>query len=174
VKRSLADLSKNPANPEGYLRHLKSVAELNPVMESYLREGLACFNARLHKAAAVMLGAASESVILELRDAVTAKLQTLGATVPSKLTDWRMKVLLDALRAFFESKKVSFARELREEFEAYFQAFQQPIRAARNDAGHPTSVDPVREEAVHASFLLFPELVRLASSLKDWVDNDLE
>jgi len=172
-KRSLADLSKNPANSQGYMRHVESVAELNPVAESYLREGLACFNSRLHKAAAVMLGATSESVILELRDAVVTKLLALSATVPNKLTDWRMKVMVDALRDFFDGKKASFSRELREEFEAYFQAFPQPIRAARNEAGHPSSVDPVREEAVHASFLLFPELLRLAAALKDWVEDEL-
>ncbi len=173
-ERSLKDLSKSPANPQGYLRHLDSVAELNSVAKSYLSEGLTCFNARLHKAAAVMLGAASESVILELRDAVTAELPTLGVSVPSKLADWRVKVVLDALHDFFDSKKGSFSRELREEFEAYFQAFPQPIRTARNEAGHPSSVDPVREEAVHASFLLFPELIRLAYALKDWVENDLK
>lgn len=169
----LKDLARNPANPEGYLRYIASVATLNPVATTYLREGLACFTARLHKSAAVMLGAASESVILELRDAVTVKLQALGVPVPSKLMSWQMKVMLDALGAFFESKKSSFARELREEFEAYFQALPQPIRAARNDAGHPSSVDPVSDEAVHASYLLFPELVRLASALKTWVGRDM-
>jgi hypothetical protein len=170
--RSLADLSKDPANPEGYLRHLEAVATLNSIAKSYVREGLACFNARLYKAAAVMLGGASESVILELRDTVTASLHLTGRAVPSPLSDWRIKVVLDALRNFFEGKAASLTRELREEFEAYFQAFPQPIRAARNDAGHPSSVDPVREEAVHASFLLFPELVRLASALKTWMEND--
>lgn len=171
--QSLADLSKNPANAEGYMRHVASVAALNPVAESYLREGLACFNSRLHKAAAVMLGATSESVILELRDTVVTKLQDLRVASPTKLSDWRMKIMVDALRDFFEGKKSSFPRELREEFEAYFQAFPQPIRAARNEAGHPSSVDPVREEAVHASFLLFPELLRLAAALKDWVEDEL-
>jgi hypothetical protein len=62
---------------------------------------------------------------------------------------------------------------LREEFEAYWPAFTQQIRATRNEAGHPTSVDPVTADAVHASLLIFPELARLAKRLELWVKNDL-
>jgi hypothetical protein len=64
-------------------------------------------------------------------------------------------------------------RELRESFEAYWSAFAQEIRAVRNDAGHPTSVDPVTSDTVHASLLVFPELARLASGLSRWVADEL-
>jgi hypothetical protein len=64
-------------------------------------------------------------------------------------------------------------RELRESFEAYWAAFAQQIRTVRNDAGHPTSVDPVTPDTVHASLLIFPELARLASGLSHWVATDL-
>jgi hypothetical protein len=75
---------------------------------------------------------------------------------------WTLSTLLDA-------RKGSFPKELREEFEAYWLAFAQQIRATRNDAGHPSSVDPVTEEGVHASFLVFPELARLSRSLVEWI-----
>lgn len=168
-QRALEGLARSPDNPEGYLRYVASVATLNPVAASYLREALACFNAGLHKAAAVMVGAASESVVIELRDHVVAELQREGAHTPSKLKDWRVRSLLDGLREFFEQHRSSLPHRLREEFDAYFQALPQPIRAARNDAGHPLSVEPVSEEVVHASFLLFPELLRLVTGLGDWV-----
>jgi hypothetical protein len=167
-QRDLDALARSPGNPAGYLRYIASVATLNPVADSYLREGLACFTARLHKAAAVMVGAASESLVLELRDLVVAKLHRDGATVPKKLNDWRVKTVLDGLQEFFENQQNSFAHPLREEFDAYFQALPQPIRAARNEAGHPASVEPVSEEAVHASLLLFPELLRLVTRLGEW------
>src|ERR1700682_1001895 len=41
------------------------------------------------------------------------------------------------------SHKSRFSPELCAEYEASWGAFSQQIRAARNDAGHPTSVDPV-------------------------------
>ncbi len=40
--------------------------------------------------------------------------------------------------------------------------------------GHPTSVEPVTPDTVHASLLIFPELARLANSLAHWVANDLK
>lgn len=166
-------LARDPGNPSGYLRHLQSLAALNPIADSYLREGLACFEAGLYKAAAVMIGAASESVVLELRDALGTRLSQLGKAEPKGLSDWRVKTVLDSLHGYLETQKGQFAREVRDEFEAYFLAFAQQIRASRNDAGHPSSVDPVTEASVHASFLIFPELACLANALLNWVTNEL-
>lgn len=167
--RAVERLSRDPGNPTGYIRHLQSVASLNPIADSYLREGLDCYVAGLHKAAAVMLGGASESLVLELRDATVTSLRARGAAVSKRLQDWRVKALLDELHEFLDARKASFPPGVREEFEAYFLAFAQQIRSTRNDAGHPSSVDPVTEQSVHASFLMFPELARLNTALIGWV-----
>ena len=167
--RALERLSRDPGNPTGYIRHLQSTATLNPIADSYVREGLSCFEFGLYKAAAVMIGAASESLAIELRDTTTSKLSQLGQQEPKGLSDWRLKVILDALHAFLDGKKSAFPRELREEFESYFLAFAQQIRSSRNDAGHPSSVDPVTEQSVHASFLIYPESARLTNALGAWI-----
>jgi hypothetical protein len=172
--KALERLSRDPGNPSGYLRHLASVAILNPIAHSYLVEGLFCFEAGLYKASAVMVGASSESLVLELRDVTSRKLTQLGVPEPKGLSDWRVKSLLDALYSFLDGKKSDFPRELREEFESYFLAFAQQIRSSRNDAGHPSSVDPVTEESVHASFLILPELARLSNTLSTWILNELK
>jgi len=140
---------------------------------SYLTEGLDCYVDGLFKASAVMVGCAAESVILDLRDLTVQKLTALNRTVPASLNDWRIKTVSDSLRSFFEGHSRTFNRELREPFEAYWAAFAQQIRASRNDAGHPVSVDPVTPDTVHASLLIFPELARLANRLSDWVRDDL-
>jgi hypothetical protein len=121
-----------------------------------------------------MLGAAAESLVLELGDAIVRKLKDLGQAVPKGLDDWKLKTVLDSLQGLLDSKKNQFPKELREEFEAYWAAFAQQIRAARNDAGHPTSVDPVTPDGVHASFLVFPELARLSTKLNEWVVKDMK
>jgi hypothetical protein len=139
---------------------------------SYLTEGLECYVAGLFKAAAVMVGTAAESVILNLRNGAVEKLNALGKPVPKGMEDWRVKTLADSLHRFFDGHKSQFRRELSEPFEAYWSAFAQQIRATRNDAGHPTSVDPVTPDTVHASLLIFPELARLANSLSRWVADD--
>jgi len=41
-----------------------------------------------------------------------------------------------------------------------------PLRAGRNKAGHPSNIKPLTLDTVHASLLIFPELVKLACALK--------
>jgi len=172
-RNALANLARDPSNPAGYLRHLAAVATLDPITKSYLAEGLDCYVDGRFKASAVMIGCAAESTILSLRHLTVQKLTTLAKPVPPNLNDWRIKTISDALRLFFDGHSGSFSRELREPFQAYWAAFAQQIRAARNDAGHPTSVDPVTPDTVHASLLIYPELAKLASCLSLWVMNDL-
>jgi hypothetical protein len=156
------------------LRHLATTTKLNPIANSYLTEGLDCYVTGLYKAAAVMIGAAAESVVLELRDMLRQQLAKTKIVEPKALSDWRIKTVLDAIYDFLDTRKGSFPKELREEFEAYWLAFAQQIRATRNDAGHPSSVDPVTEEGVHGSFLVFPNLAKLSNSLSTWVMTNLK
>jgi hypothetical protein len=83
-------------------------------------------------------------------------------------------VISDSLYDFFHGHAKSFGRELKEPFEAYWSAFAQQIRAVRNEVGHPSSIDPVTPDTVHASLLVFPELARLANGLTDWVTTSLK
>lgn len=172
-RRTLESLSRDPGNPAGYLRHLASIAKLNTIAHSYLIEGLECYVAGLYKAAAVMVGGATESIILDLRDTTLQKLTSLGKAIPKNMNDWKIKTVSDALHNFLDGHKSQFVSELRGEFEAYWTAFAQQIRAVRNDAGHPTSVDPVTPDTVHASLLIFPELAKVTDRLRTWVTNDL-
>jgi hypothetical protein len=172
-RHALLHLTRDPSNPAGYLRHLASIATVDPVAMSYLAEGLDCYVAGLFKAAAVMVGGAAESIILSLRDATTQRIAALNKPAAKGMSDWRIKAVSDGLYAFFSGRKAQFDRTLRESFEAYWPAFVQQIRATRNDAGHPLSVDPATPDTVHASLLIFPELARLANRLSTWVVNDL-
>ena len=172
-QQAIAYIARDPANPAAYLRHLDSIAKLPDVAASYLRESLDCYVDGRFKASAVMVGCAAESVILTLRDSTVTKLQALNKSVPKPMEDWRVKVISDSLYDFFHGHAKSFSRELKEPFEAYWSAFAQQIRAVRNEVGHPSSIDPVTPDTVHASLLVFPELARLASGLTEWVATSL-
>lgn len=171
-RKSLANLSRDPSNPDGYLAFLSKAAQLNPIADSYLREALACFVNDLPKSAAVMVGGASESIALELRDAIVGRLQGLNRAVPKGIDDWRFKVVLDSMYSFLDQNTGQMSRELRDSFKYYWPAFLQQIRTARNDAGHPSSVDPVTFDTVHASLLIFPELGKLTGELLTWVSRE--
>jgi hypothetical protein len=172
-RRLLATLTRDPSNPDGYMRHLESVTKVNDVAMSYLREGLDCYVAGYYKAAAVMVGCAGESVILELRDATVATLKALRRTPSTQMNDWRIKTVTDELGKFFDTHKQSFDQKLKNSFEASWSTLAYQIRSVRNDAGHPTSIDPVTPDTVHAALLIFPELASLSSRLSGWIANEL-
>jgi hypothetical protein len=172
-RKALERATRDPSNPLGYLKHLASIARINPIAMSYLTEGLDCYVSGLFKAAAVMVGASAESLIIDLRDFTVAKLTALSQTPHKNLIDWRIKTIFDALQGLFEKNKLKFSHELRESFDQCWSPFVYQIRVARNDAGHPTSIEPVTSDRAHASLLVFPELAKLTNSLAAWVDKDL-
>jgi len=171
-RRALAQRSRDPANPDGYLAHLRGYAAVGAVTDSYITEALNTFNAACFKATAVMVGAAAESVVLAIRNALVARLQHLGHSVPSTFNDWRMRRLLSAIETTITAKKPVMPTTLFERFEANWPAFAHQIRTARNEAGHPVAVDPVTADEVHASLLIFPELASLATQLEAWIASE--
>lgn len=168
-RRTLQHLSRDPANPDGYLAHLAKAGALHPVADSYIREALDTYNANCFKASAVMVGAAAEATVLELRDVLVKRIQGLNRSPPKDMLDWRIKRVLDALKKDLDLQKGNMPTKLAESLDAYWPAFTQQIRAVRNEAGHPTSVAPITADTVHAALLVFPELVRLRSSLSTWI-----
>lgn len=167
---ALRHLSRDPANPDGYLEYLLSVGELSPIAESYAKEALHAYNSSCFRATSVMIGCAAESLILELRDAFVARLGGLGRSVPKKMNNWRIKAVLEAIKKALDDQKGDMDAKLRESCEAYWPAFTQQIRAARNEAGHPASLESANEQTVHASLLIFPELSLLTQQIKKWLE----
>lgn len=165
-RKALQSFSRDPANPDGYLAHLAHVAPLPPTVTSYVEEALRCYGSHCFRAAAVMIGAAAESIILDLRDALLSKLQATGAAVPRGLEDWRIKTVLDAIESHVTSIRTTLPRELLETFDAHWSSFTGQVRLNRNAAGHPSAVSNLTEETTQASLLIFPELARLSSQLK--------
>lgn len=168
-RRALRHLSRDPANPGGYLAHLQERASLDEVAMSYITEALVAYNSACFKAAAVMAGGAAESVALRLRDKVIERLEAAGRPPPKGLKDWQIKRVLDALKQLLDQNKASMPNTLNEAYSAYWPAFTQQIRAARNDAGHPSGLTSVTPETVHASLLVFPELAKVARDIEGWL-----
>lgn len=166
---AMAQLSRDLSNPAGYLAHLKAIGALNAIAMSYITEGLDAYNSGCHRAAAVMVGCAAECLTLELRDTVVAKFQGKSQPVSPKLQDWRVKTVLDQLAVEIDDRRASMPQQLREEHSSYWSAFTGQIRMARNEAGHPNSIDPVTVDIVHASLLIFPQLAKLSLELLAWI-----
>jgi hypothetical protein len=172
-RRTLSNLSRDPYNPEGYLAAVRPLLAPGSVALSYLEEGVNTFQAGCLKATAVMVGAAAESLVLDVRDALVTRLGAIGTPVPARLNDWKVKTVRDAVEAEIEARRTQLDRRLYERFSAFWVAVSDQMRLARNDAGHPVSTDPVTHETVHAALLLFPEFAGLVRDLTAWVSSSL-
>jgi hypothetical protein len=168
--RALANATRDPSNPAGYLQHIQTRGRLDPIALSYITEGLECYVVGLYKAAGVMVGVAAEAVVLELRDVVVDQMTQRQLPVAGDLNSWKVLTVTRALGRVFDTHlKPKTQHELWERYDANWSAFAGQIRMVRNDAGHPTSIAPVTEDAVHASLLIFPELCGLVDALRSWV-----
>ena len=167
--QTLKNAGRDPANPSGYLEHLNRAGFSDPIAESYIKESINTYNNSCFKAAAVMVGAATERTVLALRDATVSAMNAKPMPVPKKLEDWRYKTVRDALTAEMGARKATMPKPLEESYSSFWMPLTEQPRIARNDAGHPVSIDPVTAETVHASLLIFPELVRLVVQLEPWL-----
>ncbi len=174
-RRALRNRSRDPSDPGGYMAYLDSLTPLDPIARSYIEEALSTYRNQCWKATAVMVGGASERLALLLRDAVLAQLRTSGklATLnqgtQTDLQNYRISRVLTAIQRVMDPLALGMAQGLRETYGTYWQPFAGQARLARNDAGHPKSVDPVDEPAVHAALLTFPLYAKLTADLIDWI-----
>lgn len=169
-RQALAHITRDPSNPDGYLRHLQAQGNLDAVTLIYAVEAVECYVNGLFKASAVMIGCASESLVLVIRDHLAELLEYRGQAVPKKLTDWKAKTVTDAIRAVLEALDPPIDRSLREEIDAYWSTFAFHLRMVRNEAGHPVDIDPISEEQAHSALLIFPEMVKYSLRLIAWLN----
>jgi len=176
----LSHISHDPANHQGYMQYLTSQTTLNPVAQSYIQEALNTYNNMCYKATAVMVGAAAESMVIEVRDTLVGHMKTTGQlwttvapAIQKRLEAWQISLMLAGIEEALDAYKKKMPQELRESFTAFWPAFTGQIRMARNEAGHPTSVNPVAPETAHGVLLTFPHQARLAYALIAWIPSGI-
>jgi hypothetical protein len=142
-----------PYDPSGYMETLSRYNALSPIEERYLRQALVAFRHNIPDAAAVMLGAASENLIIGLGEKVETTDPAEAGNV-RRVLDGPALPLLRWLQDYFEQRKVGLHRHLRENLNTTFFGVAALIRSARNDAGHP-ELDFVDREQVFVNLQLF-------------------
>jgi len=171
-RTTLEGVGRDPANPSGYLAALQSAGQISSLADAYIREALVTYNAGCVRATGVMVGAATEALIIDLRDAMVARITVQGRRPSAKLSDWRAKTVLDAIADELRPHVRLMGKALQDRYQYHWPGCTQQIRASRNDAGHPGSAT-VTEDDVHAALLLFPEVVKMANGLTAWITHNL-
>lgn len=144
---------------ERYVEQLSQHYAVDDVEARFLRQAIAAFGADLPDAAAVMLGAAAEHLVLLLARAIASADSAVAGRV-EKETRGPALSLLTYVNRYLESHKDQLSRQQREELSTTFAGVASMIRVARNSGGHPTLEAVGRDQAL--------VLLRLFPHLRDW------
>lgn len=174
-RKVLAESGPVPYDPDGYLASLdKTVGGFHPSTKKYLEESLSTFRTGNYLASAVMLGAASEMLFLELCAAIAAAIADSSerkkfedGTGPRK----SMVARLAAVVSWIKQKKGQLPGDWqRQEQIGLIDKVADLIRNRRNDAGHPQDPPAVpRHEEMYALLIVFPHFCEKLYELKSWL-----
>lgn len=161
-----------PYDPDGFIAFFdRKNPEADPVVRDYLVEAVGAFNAGCPKAAAVMLGCASEKAILLLVDSFGAAITDPGrkAQFEKDTGGWMIAskygVLKDRLAKLVVAKKLP--KELAETAQGDLDIGFQLVRRQRNAAGHPDIVGHHDPDSVFISLRFMADYVARAQALVD-------
>lgn len=172
-KRCLESGEFTPYDTGIYIERLKAkVIHVSPTVLRYLTESLKCFRAASYLGSAVMLGVAAETVLLSLKDAIHAALDT--QTKKNRFavaTNGRpAKRVYEEIRRRLDPLMQQISGDLgKEDITAELAGIFDLIRKTRNEAGHPTGRQVEREEAF-ALLQLFPSYCDVSYAVISWLN----
>jgi hypothetical protein len=165
----------SPYDPDGYSGELhKQAPALASLCHMYAKEALQCFRSGCYLAAVVMLGAASEGIVIELFRRFVAALKagrvSEGASVEAKIEkEQSVYRKYEVFRKYFDSLvEPKLPPELGDDLNLQFDGVFNLIRFYRNDAGHPTGTRIERMSAF-TSLVLFVPYCKRVEDLVSWL-----
>jgi hypothetical protein len=166
----------SPYDPDGYLKELSAQAPtLSSHCRMYAAEALQCFRGGCYLATVVMLGAASEGIVLELfRRFVTAlkagnvpEAPSVEDKIGKQQSVYRK---YEVFRKHFDSLvRPKLPSELGDDLNLQFDGVFNLIRFYRNDAGHPTGTRIEGKSALTSLGLFVPYCNRV-EDLINWLE----
>lgn len=183
--RAVKEGNPQPYDPDGFVEFFKKAVAPSgdPVVLDYLTEAVHTFNADCVRASAVMLGAASEKLILLVVEALAGaivapeKRKNFDAALNGKwMISHKYKVLAETLGQILTSKKVVVPKHIAEFINGELPSGYELLRRVRNSAGHPEAAGDVTTDMIFMNLRFFSEYARrmgellafLVSSKVDW------
>ena len=160
-----------PYDPDGFTAYFDKVCPTaDPSVRGYLAEAVAAFNAGCVRSAAVMLGCASEKLLLLLCDAFEeaisdgTKKTTFTKDLEAKRAIFhKYATLHDRLGRMVAAKKLT--REHIETVGSELPSGYELLRRCRNSAGHPEVPGMVDPDTVFMNLRTFIEYGRRVTAL---------
>lgn len=168
---SLGAGSLQPYDPDGFIDYFRKTAgSVDPTVDEYVLEAVRAFNAGCARSAAVMLGCASEKLLLLLADAFEAaisdpaKQAKYSKDLASKwMVSHKYSTLKNRLDLMVAAKKLP--RDHAETVSGELPSGFELLRRCRNAAGHPDVPGNVDDDTVFLNLRTFVEYARRVSDL---------
>jgi len=160
-----------PYDRDGYLSRLhEKCPDLERLAEDYITEALECFRRGCLRAAPVMLGVASEHIVLRLMDGFHDSIedQNRKTVYAKRMQDLSIKRRFDYFREQLSKAVSDLPAELRDALDINLEGIFTLLRYARNETGHPTVRDVPREQ-VFVNFGLFIPYCERVHGLIRWL-----
>jgi len=161
----------SPYDPDGYLSRLAEQApKLCPLCKMYVAEALSCFNHGCNLATVVMLGAASEAVVLKLFRWFLTAIQSLAEEADvRKRIEKEQSVFrkYEVFRRHFDQFRSKMPPRLTDDLNLQFDGVFNLIRYYRNEAGHPTGTE-IEKTSAFTALRLFVPYCRRIEEIGDW------
>jgi hypothetical protein len=168
----------SPYDPDGYLGELRRQAPtLALLCQMYAEEALHCFRSGCYLAAVVMLGAASEGIVIELFRRFVAALKAGGVSeapsVEGKIEkEQSVYRKYEVFRKHFDSLvRPKLPSELGDDLNLQFDGVFNLIRHYRNDAGHPTGAR-IEQSSAFTGLRLFVPYCKRVDDLINWLEKN--
>jgi hypothetical protein len=162
-----------PYDTGKYIERLKAkVPHIGSTALLYLTESLSCFRGASYLGSAIMLGVAAETVLLSLRDAIHAALDTQikKEKLTADTSGRPAKRIYDEVRKRLDPLIRQISGDLgKEDITAELAGIFDLIRKTRNEVGHPTGRKIEREEAF-ALLQLFPSYCNISYEVIRWLN----
>lgn len=165
-----------PELPAEYIAALQSmVPNLDGVVREYVVEGLGSFQHNMFRAAAVMVGAASEKALYMLAEkmlyAISSPKWNVKFATALKRRD--LTELFDQMRNVLEHANNLPSRpfEVFDGGQDHLVSLIKAVQVQRNNAVHPMN-EKISDDTVRLSYLAFPYALQKIEQLRDWFSNN--
>jgi hypothetical protein len=170
----LAEKEVTPHDHEGYLQAIsKQSPKIDGDTRMYLSEALRSFQTGNHLASTVMLGVASESVLVRVVKAMEGafdsetKKESFVKATKDKFASTQHAEVWKRL----QDKIAVLPRDLQDSVGLHLKGMFDVIRLSRNEAGHPSG-KPMERSNTYSLLTLFPYYAKTAHQLMDWLGSN--
>ena len=151
-KHYIDEAEENPYNDNiWYASLIKKAEGLSDIEKQYAQEAIKAFVNELYVSCHMMIGVASESVIVRMAQAMTRSPLIEGRESLTKaVSNPRISIreLFNKMRPEIEKAKAQIPGNLADNMSIWLDSMFDVIRVNRNEAGHPMGSSVGREESV--------------------------